>query len=86
MAPTFGNKRGLMPGTSNASSNSNTPVTINHKHDDITFNGTIMLTTANGMSADLSKDLLKDPAFIRSISKIVHVETDKNFKGGKTSG
>jgi hypothetical protein len=45
-----------------------------------------MLTTANGMSADLSKDLLKDPAFIRSISKIVHVETDKNFKGGKTSG
>jgi hypothetical protein len=86
MAPTFGNKKGLMPGASNASSSSSTPVTINHKHDDITFNGTIMLETANGMSADLSKDLLKNPAFIRSISKMVHVETDKNFKGGKNSG
>jgi hypothetical protein len=86
MAPTFGNKKGLMPGKSNASSNSSTPVTINHKHDDITFNGTIMLETANGMSADLSKDLLKNPAFIRSISKMVHVETDKNFRGGKNSG
>jgi hypothetical protein len=84
MAPTFGNKKGLMPGASNASSSSSASAAINHKFDDIKINGTIMLTTANGLGADLAEDLLKSPAFVRSISKMVHVETDKNFKGGKT--
>jgi hypothetical protein len=86
MAPAFGNKKGLMPGTSGGSSNASAPASINHKFEDIKINGTVMLTTANGLSADLSDDLLKDPAFIRSISKMVHVETDKNLKGGKNSG
>jgi hypothetical protein len=86
MAPTFGNKSGLMPGTSNVSSSSSAPAVINHNFNDLKINGTIMLTTANGLSADLSKDLLQNPSFVRSISKMVHVETDKNLKGGKTSG
>jgi hypothetical protein len=86
MAPTFGNKKGLMPGTSGGSVNSSSPATINHKFDDIKINGTVTLTTANGLSVDLGDDLLRNPAFVRSIAKMVHVETDKNLKGGKNSG
>lgn len=86
MAPAFSNKKGLMPGTRSASSNSSAPVTINHKHDDMKIDGTITITTANGISADLADDLLKSAKFVRSISKMVNVETARNSNYGVTSG
>lgn len=51
---------------------------------DINFTGDIKLTTSNGQS--ISVDILKDPSFIREITRKVHSETERVIQGGKNKG
>lgn len=81
MAPTFSNKNSLMNSSRNAGVNANIPGKMNHSFDDLKINGTIRLETDKGVGKELSDDLLKDPSFIRSITRMVHTETNKNLNG-----
>lgn len=60
------------------------PESIKHEFGDITINGNITVSTPGG--GTVSVDLLQDPQFIRSITRMIHAETDKNINGGKIKG
>lgn len=83
--PTLPNKDALMSSTQNGVINSTTnpivPSSMSINFGELKFTGSIELTNGQGVSTDLSKQLLNSPSFIRDMSKLVHVETAKAVSG-----
>lgn len=61
-----------------------TPSTMKIEFGEIHFKFDELKVTSPG-SPGLSVDLLKDPQFIRNITRLIHVETNKAITGGKIS-
>jgi hypothetical protein len=64
---------------------SNTPQTMKIEFGDIHFKFDELKVTSPG-SPGVAIDLLKDASFIKNITRMVHVETEKVVNGGKVKG
>ena len=62
----------------------NTSSSMRVEFGDINFTGEIKLTTSDGKTVNV--DMLKDPQFVRNITRLVQVETSKAINGGKVKG
>ena len=58
-----------------------TPGTIKVEHDTINFGGSIELKINGETSNEIGKELLKNPGFIRDMSKMVHMATASAVSG-----
>jgi hypothetical protein len=57
---------------------------IKHEFGDIKITGELVLTTPGGER--VSTEILKDPQLIRTLTRMIHVETEKVVQGGKSKG
>jgi hypothetical protein len=57
---------------------------IKHEFGDIKITGELVLTTPGGER--VSTEILKDPQVIRTLTRMIHVETEKVIQGGKSKG
>jgi hypothetical protein len=57
---------------------------IKHEFGDIKITGELVLTTPGGER--VSTEILKDPQVIRTLTRMIHVETEKVVQGGKSKG
>jgi hypothetical protein len=58
--------------------------TVKHTFENITLNGELKLTTPGAPGKGV--DLMKDPQFIRDITKTIQSQLEKNINGGKNKG
>lgn len=57
---------------------------VKHEFGDIKITGELVLTTPGGER--VSTEILKDPQLIRTLTRMIHVETEKVVQGGKSKG
>ena len=57
---------------------------VKHEFGDIRITGELVLTTPGGER--VSTEILKDPQLIRTLTRMIHVETEKVVQGGKSKG
>lgn len=58
--------------------------TIKHEFGNLNISGELIVTSPGGGSVAI--DLVKDPTFIRNITRMIHSETEKVIQGGKNKG
>jgi hypothetical protein len=74
---------GIVDSAMKSGSNSNVNITFG----ELTFGGSIVLKTPGGSKdVDFTQGLLSDQDFLRSLTKLVHIEASKAINGGKFSG
>ncbi len=87
--PGFKQKDDLMKTSKNPVTNTVVPAAqpsiIRVEFGELKLGGSVDLRSGDGVSSELGKELLKNPSFVREISRIVHIQTESAVKG-KTSG
>lgn len=83
--PALGNKSALMNGSSGGSVPSsapgNVPSSVDVNLSKLEITGSIELKMGNNTSPEMGKQLLNDPSFLRSIAKLVNIETASAVAG-----
>ncbi len=88
--PQLPNKEALINSTQSTNVNPNVstsvPSSMSINFGELKFTGSIELTNGQGVTADISKQLLNSPSFVRDMSKIVHIETARAVDGAFKAG
>lgn len=59
------------------------PGTMNVNFNQLTLGGSIELKIGQNYSNELGKELIKNPLFLRELTRLIHLETEKNLNSGK---
>ncbi len=59
---------------------------LNVNFNQLTLGGTIELKLDNNYSRELGTQLIHNPEFIRSLTRMINMEVEKNLNGGKSKG